>query len=108
MEWVLPLDVSSLDSQQVQPLSDALGKIGTQTPTLSGPLEPVAATLTVSSGMLFSLNLFIATAQSVDTVLWLLYVSLTVAGLAVLLLAARMVAMRRSPEITVIDRKSVV
>jgi putative ABC transport system permease protein len=102
MEWVFPLDVSSLDDQQVQPLSDALDKIGTQTPTLSGPLEPVAATLTVSSGMLFSLNLFITTAQSVDRLLWLLYVSLTVAGLAVLLLAARMVAMRRSAEITVI------
>jgi putative ABC transport system permease protein len=102
MEWVFPLDVSSLDGQQVQPLSDALDKIGTQTPTLSGPLAPVATTLTVSSSMLFSLNTFIATAQSVDTLLWLLYVSLTVAGLAVLLLAARMVAMRRSSEITVI------
>jgi putative ABC transport system permease protein len=102
MEWVFPLDVSSLDGQQVQPLSDALDKIGTETPMLSGPLEPVASTLTASSDMSFSLNAFIATAQSVDTLLWLLYVSLTVAGLAVLLLAARMVAMRRSPEITVI------
>jgi putative ABC transport system permease protein len=102
LEWVFPLDVSSLDGQQVQPLSDALDKIGTATPALPGPLAPVAATLTASSGMLFSLNLFIATAQSVDTLLWLLYVSLTVAGLAVLLLAARMVAMRRSAEITVI------
>jgi putative ABC transport system permease protein len=102
MEWVFPLDVSSLDGQQVQPLSDALNKIGIQTPTLSGPLDPVASTLTASSGMSLSLNTFIATAQSVDTLLWLLYVSLTAAGLAVLLLAARMVAMRRSPEITVI------
>jgi putative ABC transport system permease protein len=102
MEWVFPLDVSSLDSQQLQPLSDALDKISNQTPALSGPLAPVASTLTASSGMLFSLNLFIATAQSVDTLLWLLYVSLTVAGLAVLLLAARMVVMRRSAEITVI------
>ncbi len=102
MEWVFPLDVSSLDSQQVRPLSDALNKIGTHTPTLSGPLAPVASTLTASSGMLFTLNQFIATAQSVDTLLWLLYVSLTVAGLAVLLLAARMVVMRRSTEITVI------
>jgi putative ABC transport system permease protein len=102
MEWVFPLDVSSVDSQQVQPLSDALDVIGTQTPTLSGPLEPVATTLTISSSMWFSLNKFIATAQSVDTLLWLVYVSLTVAGLAVLLLAARMVAMRRSAEITVI------
>ncbi|MGH3268432.1 MAG: hypothetical protein ACRDN1_05080 [Trebonia sp.] len=102
MDWVFPLDVSSLGDLQVQPLSDALDKISTQTPTLSGSLEPVASTLTASSDMLFSLNLFIATAQSVDTLLWLLYVSLTVAGLAVLLLAARMVAMRRSAEITVI------
>jgi putative ABC transport system permease protein len=102
LEWVFPLDVSSLQEQQVQPLSDALDKIVAQTPTLSGSLEPVSATLTASSDMLFSLNLFIATAQSVDTVLWLLYVSLTVAGLTVLLLAARMVALRRSAEIRVI------
>ena len=102
LEWVFPLDVSSLDGQQVQPLSDALNKIGIQTPTLSGPLDPVASALTASSGMSLSLNTFIATAQSVDTLLWLLYVSLTVAGLAVLLLAARMAAMRRSPEITLI------
>jgi len=102
MEWVFPLDVSSLDGQQVQPLSDALDKIGTDTPALSGPLAPVASTLTVSSSMLPALNAFSATAQSVDALLWLLYVSLTVAGLAVLLVAARMVAIRRSPEITVI------
>ena len=101
MEWVFPLDVSSLDGQQVQPLSDALDKIGTQVPALSG-LAPVSATLTTSSGLLFSLNTFIATAQSVDALLWLLYVSLTVAGLTVLLLAGRMVAMRRSAEITVV------
>src|SRR6202044_1969430 len=53
LEWGFPLDVSSLDGQQVQPLSDALDKIGAQTPTLSVPLDPVAATLTVSSSMLF-------------------------------------------------------
>jgi putative ABC transport system permease protein len=102
MEWVFPLNVSSLDGQQVQPLSDALNKIDTQEPVLPGPVEPVGTTLTISSSMLFSLNTFIATAQSVDTLLWLLYVSLTVAGLAVLLLAARMVAIRRSPEIMVL------
>jgi putative ABC transport system permease protein len=102
MQWVFPLDVSSLDAQQVQPLSGALDKIGAQTPALSGPLVTVSSTLTISSSLWFSLNAFIVTAQSVDRLLWLLYVSLTVAGLAVLLLAARMVAMRRSAEITVI------
>jgi putative ABC transport system permease protein len=102
MEWVFPLDVSSLKSQQVQPLRDALNKISTQVPALSDRFEPVASALTISSNMLFSLNTFIATAQSVDALLWLLYVSLTVAGLAALLLAARMIALRRAPEITVI------
>ena len=102
MDWVLPLDVSSLDGQQVQPLSNALDKISTQVPTLQGLFGPVSSTLTTSSGLLLSLSAFIATAQSVDTLLWLLYVSLAVAVLAVLLLAARMVAMRRSAEITVI------
>jgi putative ABC transport system permease protein len=102
MEWVFPLDASSLDGQQVQPVSDALDKVSSQVPALSRLFEPVAATLTISSSMLFTLNTFIATAQSVDTLLWLLYVSLAGAGLAVLLLAARMVAMRRSAEITVI------
>jgi len=102
MEWVFPVDVGALGGQQAQPLSDALDKIDTETPALSGPVQLVASTLTVSSNLLFSLNAFIATAQLADTLLWLLYVSLTVAGLAVLLLAARMVALRRSAEITVI------
>jgi len=102
MEWVFPLDVSSLDGQQVQPLSDALNKIGTSVPLLGGLPGPIASTLTASSGLVFSLSAFIATAQSVDTLLWLLYISLTVAGLTVLLLAGRMVAMRRAPEITVV------
>jgi putative ABC transport system permease protein len=102
MEWVLPLDVSSLDGQQVQPLSDGLNELGNQVPALPGVLGPVGSTLTISSSMVSVLNTFTATAQSVDALLWLLYVSLTVAGLAVLLLAARMVAMRRSPEITVL------
>lgn len=102
LEWVFPLDTSSLSGQQVQPLATALGTITTQVPTLVGVLAPVAPTLTTSSNLLYALNQFIATAQSVDTLLWLLYVSLTITGLAVLALAARMVAMRRRGELTVI------
>jgi putative ABC transport system permease protein len=102
MEWVFPLDVGALSDQQVQPVADALNKFSTQVPALSSRFEPAASALTISSDMLFSLNTFLATAQSVDTLLWLLYVSLTIAGLAVLLLAARMVAIRRSSELTLI------
>ena len=86
----------------MQALSSALGNLTSQVPTLTGNLAPVAPTLTTNSSLLFALEQFIATAQSVDTLLWLLYVSLTVTGLAVLLLAGRMVAMRRRGELTVI------
>ncbi len=102
LQWVLPLDLSSLDGQQAQPLSDALDKISAQVPALSGPLQPVSPALTAASGLLLSLTTFLATVQAVDTLLWLLYVSLAIAGLAVLLLAGRMIALRRSAEIAVI------
>jgi putative ABC transport system permease protein len=100
IEWVFPLDVNELQGTQVQALSDALDTITTQVPALQGLFQPVAPTLTVSSNLLYALDSFILTAQSVDALLWLLYVSLTVTGLAVLLLAGRMVAMRRSAELT--------
>jgi putative ABC transport system permease protein len=102
LEWVFPVNVGSLTGQQVQPLSDALGNLTSQVPTLTGILAPVAPALTTSSNLQYALEAFIATAQSVDTLLWLLYVSLTITGLAVLLLAGRMVAMRRRGELTVI------
>ena len=90
----------SLDGQQAQPLYDALNRLGAQSPTLTGDVAPAAGTLQVTAGLLQPLAAFLATAQSVDVLLWLLYVSLAVAGLVVLLLAARMVAMRRSAELT--------
>jgi putative ABC transport system permease protein len=102
LEWVFPLAVGAVTGQQVQPLSTALGTLTSQVPTLTGNLAPVAPTLTTSSSLQFALENFIATAQSVDTLLWLLYVSLTITGLAVLLLAGRMVAMRRRAELSVI------
>ena len=99
---MFPIDASSLTGQQAQPLASALDSLTTQVPTLTGYLAPVGATLTTNSNLLFALEQFLATAQSVDTLLWLLYVSLTVTGLAVLLLAGRMVAMRRRAELAVI------
>ena len=102
LEWVFPVSVSSLTGQQVQPLSNALDTLTTSVPTLTGDAAQAAPLLTTSSNLLSALNQFIATAQSVDTLLWLLYVSLVVTGLAVLLLAGRMVAMRRRAELAVI------
>jgi putative ABC transport system permease protein len=102
LEWGFPLALGSITGQQAQPLSNALTALGTQTPTLTGDVQPVASTMSASTDLLTTLAAYFVTAQSVDALLWLLYVSLTVTGLAVLLLAARMVALRRSAELGVI------
>ena len=102
MQWTFPLAVSSLTGQQAGPLSNALTSLSAQTPRLSGDVAPVASTMSVSSGLLPTLAAYFATAQSVGALLWLLWVSLTVTGIAVLLLTARMVAMRRSAEFAVV------
>jgi putative ABC transport system permease protein len=101
MQWSFPLALGAVTDQQAQPLSGALTSLSAQTPRLSGDVAPVASTLGVTSGLLPTLAAYFVTARSVDALLWLLWVSLTVTGIAVLLLAARMVAMRRSAEFTV-------
>ena len=102
LQWGLPLALGSITGPQAQPLSDALTALSTQTPPLSGDVAPLASVLSASSSLLTTLTAYFATAQSLDVLLWLLYVSLTVTGLAVLLLAARMVALRRSAELAVV------
>jgi putative ABC transport system permease protein len=102
MGWGLPLTFGSITGQQAQPLNDALTSITAQTPALSGDVAPVASTLHAACSLLTVLAAYFTSAQSVQALLWLLYVSLTVTGLAVLLLAARMVAMRRTTELTVV------
>jgi putative ABC transport system permease protein len=100
MQWELPLDVAAINGDQAQALYDALNMLSTQTPSLSGDVTEVASALTVTNALLQPLSAFISTAQAVDTLLWLLYVSLAVAGAVTLLLAARMIVMRRSGELT--------
>jgi putative ABC transport system permease protein len=102
MQWGFPLALESITGQQAQQLSDALTSLSAQTPPLTGDVAPIASTMSASTDLLTTIGAYLATAQSVDALLWLLYVSLAVTGLAVLLLAARMVAMRRSAELAVI------
>ena len=100
MTWQLPLDFRSLGGQQAQAYYNALNRLSTQTPVLSGDVAPAGSVLQVTAGPLQAVAAFLATASSVDVLLWLLYVSLAVAAIVVLLLAARMVTMRRSAELT--------
>jgi len=102
IQWVFPLALGGLQGQQAQPLHDALTALTAQAPQLSGDVAPISPTLTASTYLLAPLGTFLAAAQAVDSLLWLLYVSLIVAGLAVLLLAARMVALRRSAELAML------
>ena len=102
IQWTLPLQTGALGGQQARPLYDALNQLATQSVQLTGDVAPVGDVLQASStGLQQAIGAFIATADSVDTVLWLLYVSLVLAGLVVLLLAARMVVLRRSAELAV-------
>jgi putative ABC transport system permease protein len=101
MQWTFPMTFGSLSGNQAQPLLSQLQRLATQAPAMFGPLAPAAGTLTIGSGLTQTLTGFVSAADSVDVLLWLLYVSLAVAGTVVLLLAGRMVALRRSAELTV-------
>jgi len=100
-QWLFPLSVGSPGGDQVGPLDDALTRLGTQTPPLTGDIAPMAADFTVTPNLLPALGAFLSTEQAVDTLLWLLYVSLAVACLVVFLLTARMIALRRSAELVI-------
>ena len=101
LQWEFPVEPGSPGGQQAQPLYDALNQLGNQAPALTGGVAPARSALTVSSALLQPLGAFLSIANAVDTLLWLLYVSLAVAGVITLLLAARMIAMRRSAELAV-------
>jgi putative ABC transport system permease protein len=102
MQWAFPLEIGSLGGQQAQPLYAALNRLGARSPRLTGDIAPMASVIQASSaGMTGVLSAFLATADSVDILLWLVYVSLVVAVLATALLAARMIVLRRSAELTV-------
>jgi putative ABC transport system permease protein len=101
MQWEFPLDVAGLDADQAQGLYQALNRATTTTPTLT-TLAPAASELTVTSPLLGDLALFLSTQAATETVLQILFVSLIVVGVAVILLAARMIVDRRDGELTML------
>jgi putative ABC transport system permease protein len=103
VQWVLPMNFDALRGDQAQTLNAALQKLVTQVPTITGSLGAVASALTVGTGLQPTLSAFVDTADAVDVLLWLLYVSLAVTAIVVLLLATRMIVMRRATELA-LDR----
>ncbi|MGH3164262.1 MAG: hypothetical protein ACRDN0_00005, partial [Trebonia sp.] len=99
LQWVLPLNFGALLGDQAQALDATLQKLVTEIPAVTGPLASVASVLTVSTGLQQTLSAFVDTAAAVDVLLWLLYVSLGLTAAVVLVLAARMIVMRRTTEL---------
>jgi putative ABC transport system permease protein len=99
VQWVLPVNFGAVLGDQAQELDAALQRVITVVPPLTGPLAPVETALTVSTDLQQVLGAFMDTADAVDMLLWLLYVSLTVIAAIVLMLAARMIVLRRGTEL---------
>jgi putative ABC transport system permease protein len=98
IQWNLPMDTARL-SGQAPALLGLLNQITGQTPRMTGHLAPMADALTVSCGLVTPLAAVVQAANSVNILLWMVYMGLLVAGVVVLLLAAQMIAGRRSPEL---------
>ena len=102
MNWEFPLALGSLNADQAQGLANALNRATTVTLGLTGPLEPAANTLNVTSPLIPDLALFLGTQAGIETVLLLLSVSLIVIAAAVILLTARMLVARRGEELAML------
>ena len=83
---------------------NALNQVAGTFPQL-GPLSGAAGAVQVSSPLTSSLGQFLDTEAAVDTVLVLLFVSLIVAGAAVIAVAAWMVTVRRAAELTLLQAR---
>jgi putative ABC transport system permease protein len=100
VQWELPADTTGLHGQ-AQALYNQVNQLTNRTPALTGPLAPMANALGTSSGLVQPLAAFVQASNDVNVLLWIVYVGLAVAGVVTLLLAARMIAARRSAELAV-------
>ena len=101
VQWELPVRTAGLRSDQVAALHSALTRLTVTTPEL-GDLADGASAVTVTTQLTAALATFLATQAEINTILLLLFVSLVVTGAAVIAVAARMVAIRRGTELTVV------
>jgi putative ABC transport system permease protein len=97
--WVFPLALGGVTADQASGLYEKLNRATAALPALTGILQPSAGTITVTSPLIADLAAFLATQSAVQTVLLLLFVSLTVTGAAVSALAGRMIVARRDGEL---------
>ena len=99
LQWEFPLSLGGLQADQVPALEQSLNHAEGAAVPLSGDLVGAAPPLTVHAELLTQLTAFTFTDTAAEQVLSLLFVSLTVVGAVVLLLAARINAARRAVEL---------
>jgi putative ABC transport system permease protein len=97
--WEFPLTLAGLSADQAQGLANALKRATTVTPALTGSLQPATGTLVVTSPLTGDLALFLGTQAGIETVLLILSVSLIVIAAVVILLAGRILVVRRAGEL---------
>jgi putative ABC transport system permease protein len=95
--WVFPLNVTTLNANQAAGLNTVLSQ-GLVPASLVTQSVINPTTITLQSPLTGALTQFVQTAAELGTLLALLYVSLTVVGVVVLLLGARLLAERRAAE----------
>jgi putative ABC transport system permease protein len=98
MQWDFPIDAAGVHGQP-SALYNQVNQNVSQTPQLTGRFAPITSALSASSALLQPLAAFIQTANNVNALIWIVYAGLAVAGIVTLLLAARMIAARRSAEL---------
>ena len=102
IQWEFPLSLGGLQADQVPAVQHSLIRASGASVTLTGDLAGGAVPLTVHAELLTQLTAFALTDTAVQQVLSLLFVSLTVVGAAVLLLAARLDEVRRAAELEIL------
>jgi len=102
LQWAFPLTLTGVRADQAPALQARLGKVSAQAPALHGPLAAAATTMLVQSALAPVLASFLGTASQVNSVLSLLFSGLAATGVVVILLAAWLLAERRSGEFGVL------
>ena len=100
LQWEFPVAVSTVNADQAQALSGNLGLVAGDDPTISSDLGPASTALTITSPLSGALAGFLATQAAVLTLPLLVFVSLILLGIAVIMLAARMIVTGRQGELT--------
>src|ERR1700678_593473 len=101
MQWQFPVNPASLRGEPPA-LYKRVNDITTRDPERTGYVAPMSDDLKVTSGLLQPLAVLVQESNAVNLVLLMVYVGLAVASAVMLLLAARMIANRRSAEFTLL------